>query len=347
MRNDARFAARAFRRTLPVTATLTTLVFTTVGLYAQQRPAAPATRPAAPASRPADRPVTPAPNPHWSREDCFVCHQKGDDGRVLPIPLTQVNALCWTCHDGKRAHQEVHPVARTFASEDVVQPSGWPAPDGLLSCVTCHNFGPGHARGGPRPEQNAWMLREYTGGSLTEWCAKCHVASPAHKPFNPHVMLTETGEVNTRNCVLCHRVSEGFDRQVRLGKPDLVADEISLCARCHTRHVDWFTPGHIGKAVPPEVRAYMLAREDAGIEGTLTREQVEAYLDDPRQPRRLPLGIGDRVVCSTCHNPHQAGLFPPETDLGMGGMKPRKGQGARSLEMRGLGRGICRGCHNQ
>jgi hypothetical protein len=95
------------------------------------------------------------------------------------------------------------------------------------------------------------------------------------------------------------------------------------------------------------VRAYMLAREEAGIEGTLTREQVQAHLDSPLQPTRLPLGIGNRVVCSTCHNPHQAGLFPPEADLGMGAMKPREEQGPESLEMRGLGRGICRGCHNQ
>lgn len=342
-------------------AALAGVMVAAAALFAQERAATPQTQPAsrrpaaqrqapaaapAQATRPADPPVTPAPNPHWNREDCFVCHERAADGSAKPIPPAQVDALCWSCHDGRRAHKEVHPVGRTFATQGVVQPPGWPAPGGVLSCMTCHNFGPGHARGGPRPTVNAWMLRDYTGGSLTEWCAKCHVTSPAHKPFNPHEMITETGEVNLRNCVLCHRVSEGFDRQARLGKPDLVTEEISLCARCHTRHVDWFTPGHMGRTVPPSMRAYMLAREDAGMQGRLTPEQIEPYAGSPREPRRLPLGLDDRVVCSTCHNPHQAGLFPPETDLGMGAMKVR-GSEHEPLNMRGLGRGICRGCHNQ
>lgn len=316
-----------------------------VSLHAQVRPApttAPATAPAA--TQPARGRVEKAPNPHWNLQDCNACHGRGADGAVQPIPLEKVNAMCWTCHDGKRAHQEVHPVARVFAGE-VVNP-GWPAPDNQLSCVTCHDFGPGHARGGPRPDRNAWMLRSYTGGSLTEWCAKCHEASPAHKPFNPHVMLGPKGEVNARNCLLCHRVSEGVDRQVRLGKPDLVADELSLCVRCHTRHVDYFTPGHIGAPVPPRIKAYMLAREDAGMEAAVSAEQIEAKMGSPRETKLLPLGLNDRVVCSTCHNPHQAGLFPPDSALGIGAMKMRDDKD-QPLAMRGLGRGVCRGCHNQ
>lgn len=338
---------------------LAVMAVVVVNLYAQDESARPrirlhragapvATAPAqelAPATRPSQAPVKKAKNPHWNRDDCFVCHERTPEGRAAPIPLTEVNGLCLTCHDGRRAHKEAHPVGRTFATEGVINP-GWPAPEGLLSCVTCHNFGRGHARGGPRPEVNAWMLRDYTGGPLGPWCAKCHVASPAHQPFNPHIMLDEHGQVNWRNCVLCHEVTEGFDRQVRLGRPELVAEELSLCARCHTRHVDWFTPGHMGMSVPARMRAYMLAREDAGMEGRLSREQIEPHRDSARRPARLPLGEGDRVVCSTCHNPHQAGLFPPQTDLGMGAISPRATD-HEPLKMRGLGRGICRGCHNQ
>lgn len=321
------------------------MTLASVAVYGQQRPTpAPATRPAQPQVQ--NRIVTKAPNPHWTKTDCFVCHEQASGGGVQRIPLTKVNEICWTCHDGKRAHQEVHPVARTFASEDVVKPRGWPTPNDQLSCITCHNFGPGHARGGPRPERNAWMLREYTGGALSDWCAKCHKASPAHKPFNPHVMLGADGQVNVRNCLLCHKVTEGLDRQVRLGKPDLVADPISLCVRCHTRHVDYFTPGHIGTTVPPRIKAYMIAREDAGFEGTLSPDQVGSHAAEGREPELLPLGLNDRVVCSTCHNPHQAGLFPPDSVLGKGAMKVREDED-EPLAMRGLGRGICRGCHNQ
>jgi predicted CXXCH cytochrome family protein len=311
-------------------------------IRAQVRPVT--TRPAA--TRPATRPATKAPNPHWTTTDCQACHERAAGGEVKPIELTRVNALCWTCHDGKQAHQEVHPVARRFAGTDMVAPAGWPIPNGELSCVTCHDFGSGHAKGGPRPERNAWMLRGYTGGSLTPFCAKCHVSSPAHKPFNPHLMLDEKGSPNLRNCLLCHQeTSDVLGRKTRTGKPDLQADEVSLCVRCHTRHVDYFEPGHIGVEVPPKIKAYMLAREAQGMQGEVSAGQIEAFMGQPGSPQRLPLGRGGRAVCSTCHNPHQEGLFPPESPLGMGGMRVHVKN--RPPEMRGLGKEICRGCHNQ
>ncbi len=317
-----------------------------LGLVRAQSTDSPATQPATqPASQPARKTVQRALNPHWTTIDCRSCHQPSADGGVQPIPLERVNEICWRCHDGKQAHQEVHPVSRKFVGKDLVKPADWPAPNNELSCVTCHDFGAGHARGGPRPEQNAWMLRGYTGGSLTPFCAKCHVASPAHKAFNPHVMLEPDGSVDIRNCLLCHRASEGHDRKARLGKPDLVADEISVCIRCHTRHVDYFQPGHIGHVMPPEMKAYMLAREDSGLGAPVAPEEVDGYLDSTREPRLLPLGMNDRVVCSTCHNPHQSGLFPADSVLGRGGMKLDSSH--RSRELRGMGKEICRACHNK
>lgn len=297
-------------------------------------------------ARVAREPVAKATNPHWNTTDCLACHEKMVDDKPSPIPLTSVNAICWKCHDGKRAHQEVHPVARRFAGKDVVAPAAWPIPNGELSCVTCHDFGRGHARGGPRPERNAWMLRGYTGGSLSDFCAKCHVASPAHKPFNPHVMLDDKGEVNLRNCLLCHReTSDVIQHKTRTGQPDLLADPISLCVRCHQRHVDYFEPGHIGRPVPAGIRAYMLAREDLGMGTTLTPAEIARYEGISRQPQRSPLGPGNRLVCSTCHNPHQHGLFPPNSPLGLGGMKVHVPN--RPPEMRGLGKETCRGCHGK
>jgi hypothetical protein len=313
------------------------------GLVYGQRPHA-STQPAT--TRPAAQPVTPARNPHWNTTDCLDCHERMIGGKPSPIPLTSVNLICWKCHDGKRAHQEVHPVARRFLSKDTVAPQGWPTPNDELSCVTCHSFGRGHAQGGPRPQRNAWMLRGYTGGSLADFCAKCHIASPAHKPFNPHVMLDDKGQVNLRNCLLCHReTSEVIEHKTRIGRDDLQDNPIMLCARCHSRHADVFEPGHIGRPVTPAIRAYMLAREDRGMGPTLSAGDIAPYLNSNRQPQQFPLGPNDRLVCSTCHNPHQEGLFPPNSPLGLGGMKVHVPN--RPPEMRGLGKESCRGCHNK
>jgi hypothetical protein len=309
---------------------------------ARRRPAAPLR----PTTRPAAQRVAKARNPHWNTTDCLDCHERMIDDKPSPIPLEKVNQICWRCHDGKQAHQEVHPVARKFVGKDVVKPAGWPTPNNELSCVTCHTFGEGHARGGPRPQRNYWMLRGYTGGPLADFCAKCHVASPAHKPFNPHIMLDDKGQVNLRNCLLCHKeTSDVIQRKTRTGKADLLADPINLCARCHTRHVDVFEPGHIGHAVPPEFKAYMLAREQCGLGPTLTSQDIAPYLSTTQEPQRFPIGPDNRLVCSTCHNPHQAGLFPPDSPLSWGGMKVHVPN--RPPEMRGWGKDSCSGCHNK
>ncbi len=298
-----------------------------------------------PTTRPANAPVVKAPNPHWNTTDCVACHQLKPGG-VESIPLDKVNGICWRCHDGTHAHQEVHPVARKFAGPGLKKPAGWPTPNDELSCVTCHNFGPGHATGGPRPKSNPWMLRGYTGGSLEAFCAKCHVSSPAHKPFNPHAMLADNGQPNLRSCLICHKETDDLlHRKTRTGNSDLLTSVIPLCIRCHTRHVEFSKHGHIGIHVPPGIKAYMLAREDVGLAAKVTPEEIASHEGLNRQPQWLPLGQGDTVVCSTCHNPHQAGLFPPDSVLSYGGMKLDEPN--RPTDLRGLGKEICRGCHNK
>lgn len=320
------------------------------GLLLAQATTRPASQPAVedgargPAQAPAASSASPgkAPNPHWREDGCSACHAMAG---TLPQPIEpgKINPLCMECHDGRRAHREVHPVGRRFAGDQVVLPKGWPAPDNLLTCATCHEFGKGHAEGG-RPQRNAFMLRDYKGGSFTGWCAKCHISSPAHKPFNPHDMVSEAGEVKLRNCLVCHtETSDILRRKTRMHSPDLQLEEVSLCVRCHMRHLDWFEPGHIGHAVTPEIKQYMLQREaQAGIPAT-ARAEGSPFSDV--QPNRLPLSGGRRIVCSTCHNPHGQGVFPPGSVLGMGAMKTRKDH--EPLRYRGLGEELCRGCHNK
>ncbi len=46
------------------------------------------------------------------------------------------------------------------------------------------------------------------------------------------------------------------------------------------------------------------------------RAQIRHMADESgREPARLPLGK-NRVTCYTCHNPHYAGMFPPDSELG-------------------------------
>lgn len=283
-------------------------------------------------------------NPHWRRDGCQYCHLVEGD-LVRPVAPHEVDGVCLRCHDGVRAKGESHPIGRRFEAPDVVLPAGWPAAGGRLGCATCHDTQSGMHRP-HRPEKNAFFLRDCENGSLLKFCAKCHVPQ-MHRRFNPHVMLREDGEALPQVCGFCHRgPADQRNRTARLGEAELRGDEVGLCGGCHTRHLEWFEPGHVGVKVRPEMKAYMIAREAvAETGGALPASQAVRSATDGREPTRLPLGPGDRIVCSTCHNPHQEGVFPKGSVLSCGALPGTRR--AAPAPLRGLGKDICIGCHNK
>ncbi|MBI4580749.1 MAG: hypothetical protein HY718_13665 [Planctomycetes bacterium] len=304
-------------------------------------------------------------NPHWSAGGCRYCHQFAGD-KPLPIKRDQVDGVCLGCHDGKQASREFHPVGRLFAGKQIVQPEGWPAPHGRLGCVTCHDILHGCEHHQLRPRQNPGFLRGYEGGNLLVFCARCHASTAEQKRFNPHVMLDKNNASIPQTCWFCHRwhehsqedevanaaASEGcvfchgpdeLDFAVRSGRPKLRVDEPALCLNCHTHHVDYFEPGHIGRTVPAHIKTQMVKAE------RLPPGQAVDAAGSPRasaakpRPSRLPLAGEDKVVCSTCHNPHQEGLFSPASPLSYGAMQ----HGTQTNRLRGLGKAVCLGCHDK
>jgi hypothetical protein len=301
-----------------------------------------------PATESAPSPAV-APDPHWKADGCRFCHERPE--QPGPIAHERVNNLCWRCHDGEHAPEEVHPVGRTFESDHVVRPEGWPAPDGRLSCITCHDVLLHCHKDPQRPEHNAVFLRDGPWKDRMTFCGTCHVESAkATGRYNPHVMLDADSQPMREACLLCHRPSPTLEPPYRRrGEPALRKDPITLCIPCHNRHIDWFDPGHIGHVLPP----YMKERLEKPGEVDPSPEPAGATLPvkvgtrpatEP-QMLRLPLGEGDRIVCTTCHNPHQAGLFPASSPLGRGAQTP--GNESGSMGLRGMGKGICRACHDK
>jgi hypothetical protein len=166
-----------------------------------------------------------------------------------------------------------------------------------------------------------------------QFCATCHVQE-LHARFNPHEMLDNAGSRIDDSCRWCHE-SEAIARipDARHGLPGLLADEATLCGRCHSTHIDYFTPGHMGAAVTTDMLAAML-RTDA--------ELGLAKGDD--RTRALPLDQRNAIGCSTCHNPHQAGLFPEDSDLALGEISGTRRQ---IVPLRLPGTQLCIACHEK
>jgi len=273
-------------------------------------------------------------NPHWRADGCDSCHNVSEGGVEFIVAAT-VNDLCLACHDGKTASREAHPIYRTFANPQIVQPPDWPAPDGFLSCLTCHEVLTGCRTVGARPAENPAMLRKIEGEIPDPFCGACHVEE-FHQRHNPHILRATDGWSRDKFCQTCHEEGMVFHpRYRRDGESMLRAAEVSLCARCHTSNVEYFEPGHIGAIMKPDLLA-----------GLRRTELRLGQSTDSRQATWLPLGEDDSIQCSTCHNPHPVGLFPDESALALGAVAPPATAHDGISTRIGAG-ALCAACHEK
>jgi hypothetical protein len=229
---------------------------------------------------------------------------------ALPIGPEEVDHICLKCHDGRAARAERHPVGRSVQHAGIELPEGWPAPRGRLACLTCHDVSltAGHLPAA-RIIAPTNFLRGRNDPDPLAFCAQCHVANAQQARYNPHRMITADGNNQTPACLFCHtRSFKAVELQRRSGAAALKANEITMCIGCHPQHIDFFEPGHIGTRVTPAVRENMT---DAALKAG----------PDSGARTRLPLASERIIVCSTCHNPHEAGVFAPQSTLSLGAMR--------------------------
>lgn len=259
-------------------------------------------------------------SPHWTRDGCTACHDP-DRGKPAAIDPANVTSICITCHDGRTAVAESHPVGRSVNRPHIRLPQDWPAPDGRLSCLTCHDVVLACDPQSTAQESNSMMLRSGPVLDQTAYCAGCHVAE-AHARLNPHRTLTDQKKPDPSTCNYCHTEAPGAQSpHRRTGNPRLRGNESVLCLGCHGRHVDYFEPGHFGATVQGD-----MAKRLANSSG------------------RLPLSPSGTLTCSTCHNPHQQGTFADDSILEFGGQQFGRSTD-QSMPLRGYGPRICGACH--
>ncbi len=278
----------------------------------------------------------PAENPHWSAEGCASCHAVGD-GEFSTIPVNEIDGLCLGCHDGVRASEELHPIGRSFDSPQITLPKDWPAPEGRLGCITCHNVRQACQPQPVRPALNSVFLRSEP--TANAYCNQCHTAAADHGQLNPHRMLDADGQVNKQTCTFCHQSEMPTGPSARrTGDSRLQMDPILLCLRCHQSHTDYFEPGHIG--IKPSSQ---ILERISKLNQAQSLEHPEAHAAVRSKYASLPLSPEGRVTCSTCHNPHQQGVFPEGSVLGCGARRLDRADGG--LPHRGLDRDLCGACH--
>lgn len=235
-------------------------------------------------------------NPHWSKQRCNACHEINGD-RPQPIDPHTVDALCLSCHDGKKAVAEAHPIGRLASAAGKSPPSEWPLVDGRIACLTCHDIRRHCDPDVVRPGVNSALVRDFASDRRMDFCNHCHEGENLRR-YNPHVQLAKSGAVNEQSCLICHVHEPAIPANgARRFSAELRSDGSATCLTCHGKHWDVSERGHVDRLASSKVKANIQQRQDH------------------QAPGALPLW-NNQVTCFSCHNPHQAGLFPTGSELG-------------------------------
>lgn len=259
-------------------------------------------------------PESVAINPHWDPDRCTTCHQE-EEGRIVPVPREQSDALCLSCHDGVQAPADPHPIGRPANTELVTTPPEWPTINGNIGCITCHDIMRHCRQETRRPPVNSELIRGWDPQRPLDHCTICHRGDLGGR-FSPHQQRDASGKVREDACLFCHtQRPEVPEDGLRRFQPHLRTESSDVCLNCHVKHWDLSPLGHVDRPVTPRIRQWMLMREINHQSQAPPEELSRLAAESAREPARLPLA-GNRVACYTCHNPHYAGLFPEGSELG-------------------------------
>ena len=130
----------------------------------------------------------------------------------------------------------------------------------------------------------------------TDICMSCHVKE--NQIFDPHVQLKKNGEIIKEKCLYCHMEKpDEKEATFETHKTEVKfrSDIGSLCMGCHSRIYELAHP----------VNAYHLLRPKVDMLRMMKEAEIKFNIV-------LPLDYKGKIMCATCHNPHERGVMPNE-----------------------------------
>jgi hypothetical protein len=236
------------------------------------------------------------PNPHGNRFLCFACHP-GKIKEGAEVPMGQggdIDKLCNSCHGQEGVPKAPHVVGVSSSSESTWRMDylGYPLDQGKLTCITCHDE-VSHRK--PDPE-NRKFLRGGPYAVKDQFCYRCHLEDKDHLS-NPHRQIDPFGRIRIEACRFCHKTDPNPAKPSDPANSQMAGEEIVICSNCHADR-------------PHPDRDHNVSMSGEKLSRKIAYEQ--------RHQVKLPLGDGNQVTCSTCHNPHAKGVLKGESGVGAG-----------------------------
>jgi len=277
--------------------------------------------------------------PHGDAQMCGACHVSEQGEPTTLLYDGDIMVLCQSCHDGEKASQEVHPVDVSGESLADRMPSDFPLKDGRLTCLTCHDM----AKACEADAADSFYLRGKVESKRVAFCAHCHDTAQT-RPFNVHDQMDGNG-LKTDTCLWCHvgqwkTDTPGHENPVYLLRPH----GADLCKNCHTVASDHPSGGpHMNALVSEDMTWYMAATEMQAKMRLPFKDLLIFVKAAKRHPRTMPLNLQSRILCYTCHNPHETGVIKKSNPRALGA-EPKQ---ARNHRLRASKKGqMCQACHN-
>lgn len=130
----------------------------------------------------------------------------------------------------------------------------------------------------------------------TDICMSCHIKE--NKIFDPHTQLKKNGDIIQEKCLYCHMEKPDEKKstfETHKMEIKFKSDIGTLCMGCHSRIYEMAHP----------VNAYHLLKPSVQILSRMKEAEMKFGIV-------LPLDYKGKIMCATCHNPHERGVLPNE-----------------------------------
>ncbi len=168
--------------------------------------------------------------------------------------------------------------------------------EGKIVCKTCHGIKDIEKTEIDKVDKKADDF--HRGGpykKLSDFCYLCHEKEDYQRP-NIHDLLDDNGEYDEKDCEYCHKEAPDPEKEIKRDELEFRLPPEKLCWGCHLDAPHFNALNH--RAEPDKEM----------------RERIEK--SEQEHKIILPLDSKNKVMCATCHSPHEIGVIAKDKPAG-------------------------------